>query len=165
MMARARRYVSLLIGLAALVGLPPFFTPAAAVTPAPARIGQVAWIAGAWAGGRAPLSLEEHWTLPAGGVMLAVSRTMKGERLVAFEFLRIVERDGTLIYVAQPGGRPPTEFVLTAIDETGATFENPAHDFPQRIRYARRGTDGLDATISAGDGGKAQTFAFSRGPR
>jgi hypothetical protein len=39
------------------------------------------------------MSFEERWTPPA-GAMLAVSRTLKGDRMVAFEFLRIVERDG-----------------------------------------------------------------------
>ena len=67
--------------------------------------------------------------------MLAVSRTIKDDRLAAFEFLRIVERDGGLVYIAQPNGRPPTEFVLTGMTADSATFENPAHDFPKMIRY------------------------------
>jgi hypothetical protein len=50
--------------------------------------------------------LRERWTPPAGGAMLAVSRTLKAIAWSAFEFLRIVERDGRLIYIAQPNGRP-----------------------------------------------------------
>jgi hypothetical protein len=42
--------------------------------------------------------------------MPAVSRTLKDGRMAGFESLRIVERDGGLVYIAQPGGRPPTEF-------------------------------------------------------
>jgi hypothetical protein len=45
--------------------------------------------------------------------MLGTSRTVRGGKLIAFEFLRVVERDGGWVYVAQPGGAPPTEFVLT----------------------------------------------------
>ena len=94
--------------------------------------------------------------------MLAVSRTIASDRLVAFEFLRIVERDGGLVYIAQPNGRPPTEFVLTKIDGASATFENPGHDFPKSIRYARREDGSLEATISGANGEKAQSFLFSR---
>jgi hypothetical protein len=82
--------------------------------------------------------------------------------MIEFEFLRIVERDGGLVYVAQPNGRPPTDFVLTELTGDSATFENPAHDFPKTIRYARRG-DGLEARV--GDGGqRSETFTFRRTP-
>ena len=82
--------------------------------------------------------------------MLAVSRTLKGDRMVAFEFLRIVERDGRLIYIAQPDGRPPTEFTLTAITADSVTFENPMHDFPKMIRYTKRADGALEARVSDG---------------
>jgi hypothetical protein len=131
--------------------------------PARATLSQIAWLAGNWSGAANDVSFEERWTPPAGGVMLAVSRTIKGDRLVAFEFLRIVERDGGLVYVAQPSGRPPTDFELTAVTETSATFENPTHDFPKVIRYARRPDGTLEARVSDG-GQRAETFVFRRAP-
>lgn len=128
---------------------------------AKATLQQLAWLAGEWRGTSGPMTFEERWTDAAGGTMLAVSRTSKGDRLVAFEFLRIVERNGGLVYIAQPNGRPPTEFALTSITADSATFENPAHDFPKMIRYSR-GTDGsLEAVVSDG-GQKAETFTFTR---
>jgi hypothetical protein len=129
---------------------------------APAKISDVAWLAGTWANDGKPVLSEERWTSPAGGAMLAVARTVKGDRMVAFEYLRIVERDGGLVYVAQPGGRPPT-FVLTAQAGQSATFENPAHDFPKLIRYTLKPDGVLEATISDG-GTRAQTFTFKRVP-
>src|SRR5688572_1118663 len=76
-------------------------TQPAALKPARATIADVAWIAGTWAGGGGgAVSLEERWTPPAGGAMLGVSRTIKQDRMVAFEFLRIIERNGGLLYVA-----------------------------------------------------------------
>ena len=131
--------------------------------PAHASIAQVAWIAGAWTGGGNGVTLEERWTPPAGGTMLAVSRTLKGDRMVAFEFLRIVERDGGLVYVAQPNGRPPTDFALTEITDGSATFENPSHDFPKMIRYAKRADGTLEARVSDG-GQRAEAFLFRRTP-
>ena len=129
--------------------------------PARATIADVAWLAGTWANDGKPAMSEERWTSPAGGAMLAVARTIRGEKMVAFEYLRIVEREGGLVYVAQPNGRPPTDFMLTAFSAQSATFENPAHDFPKMIRYTLKPDGVLEATIS--DGGKrAQTFAFRR---
>jgi Domain of unknown function (DUF6265) len=129
-------------------------------SPARVTIGDIAWLAGNWSGGTNPVS-EERWTPPAGGAMLAVSRTLKGDRLVAFEFLRIIERDSGLIYIAQPDGRPPTEFVLTSLAGQSATFENPAHDFPKMIRYTLKADGTLEARIS--DGGKrGESFQFKK---
>jgi uncharacterized protein DUF6265 len=130
--------------------------------PVRASISQMSWLAGAWAGGGGPVTLEERWTAAAGGAMLAVSRTIKGDRMVAFEFLRIVERDGTLVYIAQPNGNPPTEFRLSAITKEGATFENKAHDFPKVIAYARKADGTLEARVSDG-GSKGETFVFRAG--
>ncbi len=135
----------------------------ARLQPAHATISQVAWIAGAWSGAANSVTFEERWTAPAGGAMLAVSRTIKGDRMVAFEFLRIIERNGGLAYVAQPNGQPPTDFVLTALTAESATFENPAHDFPKVIRYAKRADGSLEATVSDG-GHRAETFVFRRTP-
>jgi hypothetical protein len=135
----------------------------AAQQQARATISDVGWLTGAWQGSDGPMRVEERWTAPAGGAMLAVSRTIKGDRMVAFEFLRIVERDGSLVYIAQPNGRPPTEFALTQVSQGSATFENPAHDFPKVIRYAKRSDGGLEARISDG-GQKSETFVFRRAP-
>src|SRR5687768_559674 len=49
---------------------------------------EVAWMAGDWQtapGGRA--LIEEHWTQPAGGSMLGMSRTVAGGRTAEFEYL------------------------------------------------------------------------------
>ena len=132
-------------------------------TTARATIAAVAWVADVWVLEAPSISVEERWTQPSGGAMLGLSRTVKGDRMVAFEYLRIVERDGGLVYVAQPNGRPPTEFVLTAVTETSATFENPTHDFPKMIRYTLRADGKLEARVSDG-GERGQSFVFTRRP-
>ena len=130
---------------------------------APARIGQVAWIAGDWINVTATGSVEERWSTAAGGGMIATSRTLRGtDVMTAFEFLCISEKDGTLVYTAMPNASPSTDFTLTKIDADSATFENPTHDFPKMIRYAKRADGGLDATISAGPTSKPTTFSFKR---
>ena len=128
----------------------PHEQPAAQKTAA--AIGQVAWISGVWIGTTGAVTVEERWTPSAGGSMLAIARTLRNGVMSSFEFLCIAERDGGLVYTAMPNGRtPPTDFRLTTVTADSATFENPAHDFPKLIRYARRPDGSLETTVS-GDG-------------
>lgn len=130
---------------------------------APASIGDLSWLAGAWIGTRGRSSVDERWSPPLGGAMLGTSRLVnsRGEML-GFEFLRIVERDGSLVYVAQPGGGEPTEFVLTEIGPSRAVFANPRHDHPQCITYELSPEGELTASIGFRHGGMSQRFEFKR---
>jgi len=138
-------------------------------TPAKAAIADVAWIAGAWVGTRPTgSSIEERWSPALGGAMLAVSRTVNTSgKMVAFEFLRIVEREGGLVYAAQPGGAPKTEFVLTECGPTEAggkraVFDNPHHDYPKRIVYELSADGKLSATTGYMKGGTPRRYEFAR---
>jgi hypothetical protein len=131
--------------------------------PAKAMIGDLAWLAAAWVGTRSSgASLEERWGPPLGGAMLGASRVVSRGKMSAFEFLRVVERDGGLVYVAQPGGNPPTEFVCTEVTATRAVFDNPRHDYPKRIVYELSGEGGLTATIGFLKGGTPRRFEYER---
>lgn len=134
--------------------------PAAAT----ASIADMAWLAGAWIGTRSTGSTnEERWSPPLGGAMLAVSRSVNTSgKMFAFEYLRIVERDGGLIYVAQPGGKTPTEFILTEVNANLAVFVNPRHDYPKRIVYELSADGSLSATIGQTKGGTPRRFDFKR---
>jgi hypothetical protein len=48
----------------------------------------------------------------------------------------------------------------TASDAT-VVFENPEHDFPQRVGYKRNGSDALDAWIEGRANGKSRRVDFS----
>jgi len=124
----------------------------------------LSWITGDWQtapGGRA--QIEEHWTKPAGGSMLGMSRTVAGEKTAEFEYLRIEQRDDGIYYVAHPKARcPGTDFKLTRASASEAVFENPQHDFPKRIIYRKTGDDTITASIDGGEGSKAMSFSFQR---
>ncbi|MGQ0626729.1 MAG: DUF6265 family protein [Phycisphaerales bacterium] len=136
--------------------------------PAKATLADLAWLPGAWVGTRGAAgttSIEERWSPPLGGSMLAVSRTVSRGKMVAYEFLRISERDGGLVYIAQPNGTPPTTFVLTELSANRAVFENPRHDSPQRIVYELSPEGGLSASIGYAKGGRPQRFEFKPEPK
>ena len=134
------------------------------VKTAPATLARLTWLAGNWVGMQGTSSVEERWTPANGGAMFATSRTVGSTGgVTAFEFLCVAERGGSLVYTAMPNGRAPaTDFALTAIDGTSATFENPTHDFPKAIRYAVQPDGSLQATISGAPGQRATTFTFKK---
>ena len=105
------------------------------------------WLAGCWearTGGRVTM---EMWVPPAGGMMIGGSRTTMGDTTREFEHLRLVVKDGRLIYTAIPSGQRETAFTSTAVSDTLLVFENLQHDFPQRIIYRRRGADSMVARV------------------
>lgn len=143
-------------------------SPAAPAAPpiqkAKATLSQLPWTPGIWAGTNAAgTRFEEHWHPIAGGSMIGVNRVVRATgQMSSFEFLCIVERDGGLVYQAMPGGAPATDFTLTAIDATSATFENPAHDFPKMIKYTRREDGSLHAQVSGEPGSKPLNYYFKK---
>jgi len=107
--------------------------PAAAKPASP--LSNLAWMSGSWTVTQGDRTTEEHWTSPEGGLMLGMNRVTRGGRAVMFEFLRIVARGDSIAYVALPRGRGETAFPLKELGERRVVFENPGHDFPQRILY------------------------------
>ena len=68
---------------------------------------------------------------------------------------RIEQRKDAIVYVASPGGRPPTDFPLVDLGKDFVLFANPEHDFPKEIRYELT-QDGLHARVSGDADGKEQ---------
>ena len=144
------------------------FWAVAAAAPAPAAsMEQLGWLSGHWrtraeAGADGSAWTEEIWSSREGGTMLGLSRTHKGGRIRAWEFMRIARNeDGSAGFHASPNGAPPVAFRLVRASRSEAVFENAAHDFPQRISYRREGAE-LVATVSLIDGSKAANWRFRR---
>lgn len=118
------------------------------------------WMAGAWEHTEGQSWSDEFWTPPRGGIMIGAARTGKGDALAIFEHTRIVRKpDGTLAFLAQPRGVPASEFPLVAAGATMVEFANPAHDYPQRVRYWREGAL-LKARISLMDGSNQMEWTY-----
>jgi len=131
----------------------------------PVAVDDLSWMAGYWTGADDP-RYEELWLAPAGGVMVGIGRDARREGRVSFEYLRIEPRADGAYYVAKPSNQPEAAFRLASAGPgPRAVFENPAHDFPQRISYALEG-DVLTATVSGIVDGKerSSTFVMKRTP-
>jgi hypothetical protein len=128
-------------------------------------VSQLAWVSGCWQRvARNGQTIDEQWMAPRTEMMLGMSRTVRGDSLIEYEQLRIFERGGRAVYYAAPVRQTPTEFVAASVSDTLVVFENPQHDFPQRVIYRKRGADSLIARIEGTVNGTARgiDFPYSR---
>ncbi|WP_374418392.1 DUF6265 family protein [Novosphingobium arvoryzae] len=119
------------------------------------------WLAGAWEMHEGESWSDEYWTAPRAGLMIGAARMGKGDTLQMWENTRIERKaDGSISFFAQPRGVPAAEFPLVAHGDGMIEFANPAHDYPQRIRYWREGRL-LKARISLIDGSKPMEWSYA----
>ena len=124
-----------------------------------AVIASVAWLQGCWQMTAGDRVVEEHWMAPRAGVMLGMGRTVRGDKLVEYETVFLSEKDGTLAYEAHPSGQMPATFIAQTVNGTEVIFENPRHDYPQRVGYKRDG-DAMLAWIDGTAGGRSRRVEF-----
>lgn len=87
--------------------------------------------------------------------------TVKNSKTVAYEFLRIRETEaGGIEYIAKPSGQSEASFLLVRLSDREVVFENPAHDFPQRIIYRLEAGGELVARIEGEVKGEVRTVDF-----
>lgn len=126
-----------------------------------AEIDQLAWLSGCWAAQNAEAGSIEYWSSPQGGVMLGASKTVKAGKTVAFEFIQIRALDsGKLAYIAKPSGQAEATFELASVGANEFVFENPTHDFPQRISYRLVKSGELLARIEGTRNGKQRSIDY-----
>ena len=128
--------------------------------PSAAGLEKVEWLTGCWemaSGGR---TVEEHWLPPRGGTMINVGRTVREGKTIEHELVIIRPQDGRLAYEAHPSGQAPAVFLSRELTDSLVVFENPAHDFPQRVAYERRGPDSALAWIEGTREGKTRRVEF-----
>jgi hypothetical protein len=150
-----------LIGL--LVGVAFFVLPGGVLCQTTkSSLADLGWIGGCWEMSipERNLQINEQWMKPAGGMMIGAGRTVKAGKTVDHEFLRIVEDVDGIFYVAKPtGNKEETRFKLIRASASEIVFENPTHDFPQRVMYKREG-DKLNARIEGIKDGKPRGIDF-----
>jgi len=100
--------------------------------------------------------MEECWTAPGGGILLGMHRDITSSGKAFFEFLRIAASGDSVTYWGSPMGKTPTPFRLKTQGPNRVVFENPAHDFPQRILYWLEGDGTLRARVEGVEKGAAR---------
>lgn len=150
-----------LLAVAVLFALaPPVNAGEGGPEPGSHSIENVQWMAGCWENVREGFSMEEQWMKPGGRAMLGVNRSVRGDRMVAYEFLRIEEREGILHLIPKPSGQAEATFRAVEVQESSVLFENPDHDFPQRIGYRLQEDGSLLGWIEGVKDGKPRRVGF-----
>lgn len=144
----------LLLSLVLLLTVPDV---APAQAPHSHRLG---WLQGCWALVSQERAVEEQWMAPRGKTMIGSSRTVDGSNLVGYEFMMIREQGDRYAFEVRPSGRPPIVFTSSTLTDSSVVFENPKHDFPQKIGYRRDGANAIYAWIEGNRNGEVRSFGF-----
>lgn len=125
--------------------------PAPTVGPqsaARSQLSDLGFMAGCWRGvTRSGTTIEEFYTSPSSNLIVGATRYIRDGRTVDFEFTRIDQTDSGAVITPHPKGARSVSFVPKTMEPNRAVWENPTHDFPQRILYARVADDTLVARI------------------
>ena len=93
--------------------------------------------------------------------MFGISRTVADGKTVEFEFTQIrQEANGDIFFIAKPSGQPEAMFKLIKGSANEVIFENPQHDFPQRVIYRLQGEGSLLGRIEGMSKGKEKSVDF-----
>ena len=71
--------------------------PAAGAAGPSATLADMSWLAGQWTGTGLGGVSEEMWSAPAGGAMMGMYRLLRDGVVVFYEFLALVEEEGSLV--------------------------------------------------------------------
>lgn len=126
------------------------------------EIGDLDGMAGCWerADKAKGMLFTEMWMKPAGTSIFGVGRTVKNGKTVDYEFMRIEQRPDGIFFIAKPkANEAETEFKLKSSTLNEVVFENPEHDFPQRVIYKLSGKT-LTGRIEGTHNGKTSAIDF-----
>jgi len=122
------------------------------------------WLAGCWRQVEAGQITDEVWLGRAGGALVGMSRTVENDTLRTWELMVIREGPNGLTFEAMPSGQSMAVFLAGTMTDSVIAFENLTRDYPQEIRYTRRGADSLIAVVSGTihDRQRAIEFHYAR---
>jgi len=94
------------------------------------------WIVDKWVSTDGETISYEEWKIINDTLWEGSSKTFKDGKIIFEEKLKLISENGSIFYVADVAHNPaPVYFKLTSADSNTAVFENPEHDFPQKITY------------------------------
>ena len=126
------------------------------------KIEKASWLLGRWENNSPGGNLSESWKKVNDSTFFGESHFVINSDTVFAETVQLEDRGGSLFYIVTVAGQndeKPVSFKLTA-STAELVFENPAHDFPNKIAYKQVGTDSLVATISGIKDGEEKQEIF-----
>ncbi|MCO6146642.1 DUF6265 family protein [Flavobacterium sp. NRK1] len=122
------------------------------------------WFIGNWQNTTAEPNFGEVWKKANDSVFKGKSFIIKDKQVNFNEFMTLIESKGKLTFIAAvPGQNEEQEvsFEGTSLTSDSIVFENPDHDFPNKIVYNKIGEDSLVAVIYGMQKGKPASVKFA----
>ena len=126
-------------------------------------IENASWLIGEWQNTSSEGILTETWEKLNDSTYAGKSFFVMGKYTVSSETIRLEQHGKTLLYipiVKNQNNEQPVSFALTSSTTKQIVFENPKHDFPQRISYTQTNKSALIAEISGVINGKKKSQSF-----
>lgn len=114
------------------------------------------WLLGNWRAIQDKAIVLESWqkVSPYSFEGEGITTFAKSDKAASKETLRLVEMSGEVFYMAKIKSNPlPVAFRMTTCSADQAIFENPNHDFPQRLDYQRQGSNRIKVAVTDLTGG------------
>jgi hypothetical protein len=121
------------------------------------------WLIGNWENKSPDGALSEKWIKLNDSTFSAASYFIKGKDTLHFENIVLAQKGERLTYFATVKGQnddKPVAFPSTAESDKQLVFENPKHDYPQKITYTKGTDNTITAEISGKLDGKVTTEKF-----
>ncbi|HMS64607.1 MAG TPA: DUF6265 family protein [Ignavibacteria bacterium] len=119
------------------------------------------WITGQWEGIQGSGIYHEEWEKISDSELKGKAYMIKKGEIINNELLKIHEEADGIYYTADVSHNPsPVSFKLTEITDSSFIFENPEHDFPQKISYVNENDVKLKAVVEAVVNGKLKKIEF-----
>jgi hypothetical protein len=127
------------------------------------NLNSASWLIGVWVYQSPKGDIFESWKKLNDSLFVGHSYTMVGSDTITAEEIRLVEQNGDVNYIPSVPDQNmglPVKFKLISMTDNELIFENPEHDFPQRILYQRLTDDSLVAEISGPMKGEHRSQRF-----
>ncbi|HRG18244.1 MAG TPA: DUF6265 family protein [Flavobacterium lutivivi] len=128
-----------------------------------ALIDKMSWLEGSWENKLPEGTLTETWQKINDSTYSGQTLFIKEKDTIHFEEIVLSQKGETLFYTPTVKGQnndEPIEFKLTNSTENEFIFENPKHDYPQKIAYKKLNANNLVATISGKQQGKPSSESY-----
>ena len=121
------------------------------------------WFIGRWENATPEMTFTEIWKKANDSTYTAESFVLVSKDTVFYESVDLLQKNDSLFYtvsVRNQNNEKPVSFYLTNATESELVFENPKHDFPNKITYTKITNDSLVASISGLKDGKLSNETF-----
>lgn len=122
------------------------------------------WLLGKWGNTSAEGNLTETWRQENDSTFVGDSFVTVEIDTVFHENVVLEQKNDSLFYKVTVKGQnnnEPVAFYLTTANDDQLVFENPKHDFPNKITYSKISNDSLVAEISGMKDGKQSKELFA----